>query len=87
MDWMGYWNGSEYVGGAEFQWLHRQSNCGTVLFRFEREALDWMRRNIDGAPVVADDPHDYYRESGGLVAHLHRPADPARPAARGRAAL
>ena len=42
--------------------------CGDVFFRFEKEALVWMRDNIHGTPVVADAPVDYYRESGGMVA-------------------
>ncbi len=40
---------------------------GTLIFRFERPALDWMNAHITGTPVVAAAPVGYYRESGMMV--------------------
>ena len=41
--------------------------AGTLIFRFERPALDWMNAHIKGTPVVAAAPVGYYRESGMMV--------------------
>jgi Flp pilus assembly protein TadD len=62
-------NGMDWMNDAQLQLcFNGNQTCGTIIYKFEREALDWLRQHVDGAPVVADDPHDYYRESGGMVA-------------------
>jgi Flp pilus assembly protein TadD len=66
---IGTLNGMDWMNAAQLQLcFNGNQTCGTIIYRFEREALDWLRAHVDGAPVVADDPHDYYRESGGMVA-------------------
>ncbi len=37
---------------------------GPINYRYEREALDWMNTHINGTPVIAAAPREYYRESG-----------------------
>jgi tetratricopeptide (TPR) repeat protein len=66
---IGTLNGMDWMNEAQLQiCFNGNQTCGTVIYKFEREGLDWLRQNVNGAPVVADDPHDYYRESGGMVA-------------------
>jgi Tfp pilus assembly protein PilF len=42
-------------------------NTGSVVFKYEREALDWLNATIKGTPVIAAAPVGYYRESGMMV--------------------
>ncbi|MGI8589284.1 MAG: DUF2298 domain-containing protein [Chloroflexia bacterium] len=65
---VGTLNGMDWMDKAILNLSLDNGNItGTLPFRFEREALDWMNTHIKGTPVIAEAPLGYYRESGMMV--------------------
>ena len=58
-------NGMEFMQFVEYG----DVNNSTVPLRFDYDAIQWMHRNIDGSPVIAEAySNNYYRSAGNRIA-------------------
>ncbi|OQA39740.1 MAG: hypothetical protein BWY52_03058 [Chloroflexi bacterium ADurb.Bin325] len=76
---LGTLDATAYMTVGEYTWPDSDS---VIPLRYEREAIQWLLRNVSGTPVVAEAPagsytvgdesvsYDYYRAGGLRVASL-----------------
>ncbi|HUV95572.1 MAG TPA: DUF2298 domain-containing protein, partial [Anaerolineae bacterium] len=58
---IGTLNGTAYMRTAIYGWPdggHR------IELKYDREAIEWLLRNVEATPVIAEAPLGYYREGG-----------------------
>ncbi len=76
---LGTLDATAYMSVGEYTWPDQDS---VIALRHEREAIQWLLRNVSGTPVIAEAPagsytvdgesvaYDYYRAGGLRVASL-----------------
>ncbi len=60
---LGTLNGMDWMKTASIGY-----KSGTIVFHYEYDAINWLLANVNGTPVVAQAPENYYREAGDFVA-------------------